>query len=113
VEVLSTSSDVDMQFAYVHWYHLEVMPWGFTAKRQPQVHFIDAKEPEAFGFIDPKDIIRTAHIIPAFAHGRTDEYLPGKTVARAPINLQDWKFYYMVMFADRDTLMHFRGGGVG
>ncbi|KAL1719284.1 hypothetical protein EV715DRAFT_272872 [Schizophyllum commune] len=107
------STPVEMQFAYVRWYRLERTPWGFAAKRQPRVRFLDAEDPEAFGFIDPKDIVRAAHIVPAFAYGKTNEYLPGETIARAPGDQEDWKFYYVSMFADRDTLMRFRGGGVG
>lgn len=91
------STPVEMQFAYVRWYRLERTPWGFAAKRQPRVRFLDAEDPEAFGFINPKDIVRAAHIVPAFAYGKTYEYLPGETIARAPGDQEDWKFYYVSM----------------
>ncbi|KAI4518264.1 hypothetical protein K525DRAFT_175522, partial [Schizophyllum commune Loenen D] len=67
-----------------------------------------------FGFISPKDIVRAAHIVPAFAYGKTGEYLPGETTARqAPGDHEDWKFYHVSTYAVRDTLMRFRGGGAG
>ncbi|TRM55174.1 hypothetical protein BD626DRAFT_606624 [Schizophyllum amplum] len=88
---------VEMQFAYVRWFRLEPTPWGFKAKRQPRLRFFDAEDPQAFGFIDPKDIVRAAHIVPAYAHGTTDSYLAGDTVARAPGDEEDWKFHYVSM----------------
>ncbi|KAL1698626.1 hypothetical protein EV121DRAFT_296989 [Schizophyllum commune] len=60
------------------------------------------------------DIVRAAHIVPAFAYGKTGEYLPGETTARrAPGDHEDWKFYHVSTYAVHDTLMRFRGGGAG
>ncbi|KAI5887579.1 uncharacterized protein SCHCODRAFT_02466790, partial [Schizophyllum commune H4-8] len=70
------------EFAYVCWYCLERTPWGFAAKRQPRVCFLNAEDHEAFGFIHLKDIVRPAHIVPPFANDKTDEYLVGKTIAQ-------------------------------
>ncbi|TFY75070.1 hypothetical protein EWM64_g8942 [Hericium alpestre] len=52
----------------------------------------------SFGFLDPDDVIREAHLIPAFVHGQTE---------------QEWDFYYVNIFADRDIFMRYAGIGVG
>ncbi|KAL1724716.1 hypothetical protein EV714DRAFT_222555, partial [Schizophyllum commune] len=103
-----------IEFAYVRWFAMDKSyRHGFRAKRLPRVHFLPAEDADAFGFIDPKDIIRAVHAIPAFAHGRTAMHLPGQTMARPHGESDDWKYHYISMFADRDILMRFRGGGVG
>jgi len=69
--------------------------------------------PGGFGFLDPALIIRGAHLIPAFAFGRTSEIL-GPSIARLNNEgNEDWKYYYVNMFVDRDMFMRYRGGGVG
>jgi hypothetical protein len=58
---------------------------------------VDAEDPDAFGFLDPKDVLRGAHLIPAFAHGKTDELL-GASIARLPHEEdEDWQYYYINM----------------
>ncbi|KAK7678900.1 hypothetical protein QCA50_018040 [Cerrena zonata] len=62
--------------------------------RLPRMGFIPHTEHAAFGFIDPRDVIRAAHIIPTFAHDRTEFYLPGSQAARAACeNDEDWTYY--------------------
>lgn len=70
----------------------------------------------AFGFLDPSDIIRGVHLIPAFAHGTSSCYL-GPSIAREfsdeELGDMDWNFFYVNMFVDRDMVIRFLGGGVG
>jgi hypothetical protein len=84
--------------------------------------------PGGFGFLDPALIVRGAHLIPAFAFGRTSEIL-GPSIARFENEGdEDWKYYYVNMyvchfislitlnhkrFVDCDMFMRYRGGGVG
>ncbi|KAF9444408.1 hypothetical protein P691DRAFT_626425, partial [Macrolepiota fuliginosa MF-IS2] len=52
------------------------------------------------------------HLIPTFSYGCGDHL--GKTLACEPTGeLTDWNYYYINMFADCDTFMHFLGGGIG
>ncbi|THG96656.1 hypothetical protein EW026_g5211 [Hermanssonia centrifuga] len=67
----------------------------------------------AFGFLDPDLICRGVHIIPAFAHGKTSELLGPSIVRSVSDNDEDWVFYYVNIFADRDMFMRYLGGGVG
>ncbi|KAI0070509.1 hypothetical protein K474DRAFT_1608582, partial [Panus rudis PR-1116 ss-1] len=69
---------------------------GFQQKRLPRVKFLPATDPTAFTFADPDEVIRGAHLIPAFAHGRTTDYLEhGESIARLDDCQDDWRFYYV------------------
>ena len=69
---------------------------GWSARRLHCVGFLSADSPGAFDFIDPFDIIRGVHMIPAFAHGKISEL--GKSVTRRPTDDdEDWLYYYVGM----------------
>ncbi|KAJ8072159.1 hypothetical protein PM082_015717 [Marasmius tenuissimus] len=98
---------------------------GFCAKCLYRLFFPPPEDANAFGFVDPADVICGAHIIPAFNHGpsETGKRLAPTSLAQQLMSLNssgkreleedDWKFYYVGMFANRDTVMRFCGGGVG
>ncbi|KAJ3768540.1 hypothetical protein FB446DRAFT_602199, partial [Lentinula raphanica] len=105
-------------FLYVRWFGLarEQDQYGIHAKRMPSLGFIDAQaqDPEAFGFVDPSDVLRACHIVPGFAHEKTTQFLPGSSLARQESDkIEDYFRYYVNMWVDRDMFMRFRGGGVG
>ncbi|KAI0667873.1 hypothetical protein C8Q78DRAFT_1071605 [Trametes maxima] len=67
-----------------------------------------------FSFIAPSQILCAVHLIPAFHHGRTDAYLPFPSVTRGEsCDNDDFKFYYIRMWSDRNLFMRFLGSGVG
>ncbi|KAK7444353.1 hypothetical protein VKT23_015366 [Stygiomarasmius scandens] len=117
------TSEQRMDIAWVRWYQLDdTYNSGWQAKRLHGLQFVPGSSPDAFGFIDPALIIRAVHILPAFAYGKTSEYLPADSVARVyqsfengeyNVEEEDWRYYYVNVFADRDLFMRFRGGGVG
>ncbi|KAJ3925142.1 MAG: hypothetical protein NXY57DRAFT_949196 [Lentinula lateritia] len=101
---------------YVRWFGrvLEQEHYGIHVNRMPKLGFIDAVNPEAFGFVDPSEVLRGCHIIPAFEHGKTDQFLIGPSLARHENeDNEDFFRFYVNMWADRDMFMRFRGGGVG
>ena len=57
----------------------------------------DEGEPEAFGFINPEDVIRGVHVIPAFCYGRTKNLLPPSIACNKSENDEDWDWYYVNM----------------
>jgi hypothetical protein len=61
--------------------------------------FVPHDDPDAFGFLDPSNVIRGCHLIPAFADGQTTSLMPykGETFARAPGELEDWSYFYINM----------------
>lgn len=79
-----------MEFLWVRRYQLDrTHKGGFKSRRLYRVSLIPETDKSAFGFVDPDDVIRGVHLIPAFAHGTSDEssaYM-SKTVL--------WKSYYV------------------
>lgn len=66
-----------MEFLWVRWYGRDMESRaGWKAKRLHRVGFVPSDEPYAFGFLNPKEVIRGVHLIPAFEHGQTSELLP-------------------------------------
>ncbi|KZT04052.1 uncharacterized protein LAESUDRAFT_637273, partial [Laetiporus sulphureus 93-53] len=100
---------------WVRWYGRDIAaPGRFDKEQLHRIGFVDSDDPNAFGFLNPADVIRGAHLIPAFAHRRTPDLLPPSICARQPDdNDLDYQFYYVNMFVDRDMFMRYLGGGVG
>jgi hypothetical protein len=92
-------SPQQMDFVWVRWFGRDPNNYrsGWKAKRLHRLGFIPADEPGAFGFLDPRFIIRGVHLIPGFAYDRTDELLPPSIARPLHENNEDWKFYYVNM----------------
>ena len=83
-----------MDFPRVRWLGRNLdYDAGWQKRRLFQVGYI----PHAFGFVNPKVIVRGVHLIPTFAAGRTSD-LMGPSIAR-PISDgdEDWRCYYVNM----------------
>jgi hypothetical protein len=80
----SKSSEIHhMEFLWVRWFGRNMdFRAGWKAKRLHRLGFVPCEDPMAFGFLDPKEIIRGVHIIPAFHHGLTAELLPPDSIGR-------------------------------
>lgn len=90
-----------MAFMLVRWLGSEPgYRSGSRSARLPKVGFVEYLpdvDNFAFGFLDPKQIVRGCHLIPDFRSGQGLDLLPfHKTVARqqAPLNV-DWLSYYV------------------
>jgi hypothetical protein len=71
---------------------------GVKHARLPKVAFVDESDVDAFGFLDPGQVIRGAHLIPAFASKRgTSSLRHGTSLARPNGELDDWEEYYVGM----------------
>ncbi|KAJ7085599.1 hypothetical protein C8R44DRAFT_901648 [Mycena epipterygia] len=105
---------VRMEFLWVRWFGRDLSyKAGWKAKRLHRLGFIDSADGGAFGFLDPAEVIRGAHIIPAFHYGRTSELLP-KSIARRPEeNDEDYLYYYVNCFVDRDMFMRYCDHAIG
>jgi hypothetical protein len=144
--VSSTHPDVrekklhPMDFLWVRWFGMEPGPYrhGFRLARLPKIGFVQSSDYYAFTFLDPAQVIRGVHLIPAFMEERTSSLLPvPKSAARIlkPDEQDDWVNFYVNMqvnsyftkhgfvltpnderlcrFLDRDMLMRHFGYGVG
>lgn len=89
-----------MEFLWVRRYRIDPT-WrgGFKRKRLFRVEFLPDSDPDAFGFLNPDEIIRGSHIMPAFASGRTEDFLSSGSLGRLPrdglTDSQDWRYYYV------------------
>ncbi|GJE92524.1 hypothetical protein PsYK624_086780 [Phanerochaete sordida] len=103
-----------LEFLWIRWFGLDfTAPGGFRKRRLHRVGFVDADDGGAFGFLDPKVVLRAAHLIPAFAHGRRDDLLGPSLARQDDEDDEDYVYYYVNMFVDRDMLMRYLGGGIG
>lgn len=94
----------DVEVLYVRWFGRDLSArGGFGSRRLHVVGFVESTLPDAFGFLDPKEVIRGAHLIPAFRHGHTTKLLDPSAVryadpdAPADSQDEDWRFYYVNM----------------
>ncbi|KIN94465.1 hypothetical protein M404DRAFT_35030 [Pisolithus tinctorius Marx 270] len=105
-----------IDFLWVHWYaHDAQHKSGWNTKCLHRIGFFNANDDpdNAFGFLDPCQVIRGVHLIPAFMYGRTRELLPF-SIARPVLEKdEDWFWYYVNIFCDHDMMMQFRSGGIG
>ena len=82
-----------MEFVLVHWYRRDTSyKAGYKRRRLHRLRLLSPEDPEAFGFLDPDDIVRGCHLIPAFAHGVQE----GGTLPMVDEgSKQGWNFYYV------------------
>ena len=95
-------SPCQMDFLWVRWFRMEPGQYchGFRHARLPKIGFVESTDKYAFTFLDPAQVIRGTHIIPAFFKGRTSALLPvRKSVARVldPAETDDWTNFYVNM----------------
>jgi hypothetical protein len=126
---------VDVLWARFYGYDSQ-RPGGFCNRRLHCIGFGEYHSSDSFGFIDPADVLRAVHLIPAYALGKTPHLLPTGSIARIQIkpgeeeDESDYCRYYvnmyvhtpdgftcfslmLVSFVDRDMLALFSGGGIG
>ncbi|KAF8887132.1 hypothetical protein BD779DRAFT_1611603 [Infundibulicybe gibba] len=104
-----------MEFLWVRWFGRDLTHCcGWRRRRLPRIGFLDAAQDGAFGFVDPNLVIRGIHLIPGFPLGYHNHNLISSIARQPSSNLNtDWMYFYIDIFADRDMVMRFRGGGVG
>jgi hypothetical protein len=88
-----------LQVLHVRWFGTVAdRPAGWNAKRLHRIGFLDETEPLAFGFLDPAEVIREVHLVPAFAEGRTTKRLGPSALGRPKSdNDEDWENFYVEM----------------
>lgn len=83
-----------VDFLWVRWYEVnDDIPWSWVSFKLPAVRFRAVREDGAFGFVNPDDVLRGCHIIPAFSHGL--RYPDGGGLSRCCKDSNDWKNYYV------------------
>ena len=90
-----------MYFLWVHWFGDEPgYCSGFRRARLPKISFVESTDDFAFSFVDPANVIRGCHLIPAFNAGWSIDLFPhSHSIARC-LNLKDvddWLNFYVNM----------------
>jgi len=93
------SSPQRMDVLFVRWFGRDITyKGGFSRKRLHRIGFLSDGEDSCFGFVDPDQVIRGVHLIPAYAYQRTNKYL-GPTFARHEgEGDEDWRYFYVNMY---------------
>lgn len=117
-----------IEFLWVRWFEYDGRCVEWKDMRLDALRFPPVASEEAFGFVDPKDVLRGCHIIPAFSKGK--RHSDGIGISRCARDSQDWVHYHVNRcvecaialirinlsnrFVDRDMLMRYHWGlGVG
>jgi len=61
------------------------------------IRFPPTSNQDAFGFVDPRDVLRGCHVIPAFVDGKV--HRDGVGISRCAADSQDWCRYYVNRYA--------------
>jgi hypothetical protein len=83
-----------LEFLWVRWYYIvDPLHSGWSARKLDRIQFAPITDNDTFGFVDPSDVLRSCHVIPAFAAGRL--HADGKGVSHCAQDSSDWVAYYM------------------
>jgi hypothetical protein len=92
-----------MEFLWVRWFEYDgnrSVAWADL--KLDSVRFPPMASEGAFGFVDPKDVLRGAHIIPAFAKGKARR--DGIGLSRLAKDAPDWAYYRVNRYKHWATL---------
>jgi hypothetical protein len=97
VDVYRTSDYIPkptrMDILWVRWFGRDPeYAGGFKKQRLDRVGFVP-KGQGAFGLVDPREVIRACHLIPAFNDGRTRSLLRRSALAQDPAG--DWQYFFV------------------
>jgi hypothetical protein len=83
-----------LEFLWVRWFQY-VGSHSVTWKdcRLDCVKFPPVASNDAFGFIDPRDVLRGCHVMQRFAKGKV--HPDGKGLSRCATDSNDWRYYYI------------------
>jgi hypothetical protein len=90
-----------MEFLWVHWFGRNLYhEGGFETCRLHRIGLMDSEDPTSCEFLNPRDVIRSVHLIPAFSPNETQnsEALSDNSDDDAPIPQSDYYISMCVMF---------------
>lgn len=83
-----------MEFLWVRWYdEVGRAGTGWDHMKLDRLHFAPLGDDDAFGIVDPSDVLRGCHVIPRFSLGiRYSDSIGRSALAKDSL---DWKEYYV------------------
>ncbi|KAF8833568.1 hypothetical protein BDN67DRAFT_992818 [Paxillus ammoniavirescens] len=101
-----------LEFLWVRWLELMGPPTGYEHCALDTARFVSMAKADACSFVDPADVLRCCHLIPAFADRRL--HPDGIAMSLRAQDSDDWKHYYINQFIDQDMVMQYHWGlGIG
>jgi hypothetical protein len=117
-----------LNFLWVRWFqYSSAQSVQWTDYWLDNVHFPPITSDDAFGFVDPEDVLRACHIIAGFASRKV--HCDAISISKLANDSQDWRSYrvnryaelfhdqsqsqsedFACRFADRDMLMRYHWG---
>jgi hypothetical protein len=87
-----------LEFLWVRWFQRVELPElnELAGYCLDTVKFLPMARGDAFGFIDPIDVLRGSHLPPAFRFGKV--HSDGKGLSKCAGDARDWKVYYVNRF---------------
>lgn len=82
-----------LEFLWIRWFEPIERPSDGSDLALEALRFVPIMADEAFGFVDPSDVIRSCHLIPAFATGKL--HPDGVAMSCSAQDGADWKKYYI------------------
>jgi hypothetical protein len=83
-----------LEFLWVRWYRsVDTFHSGWSTQKLDRVQFASMTDEDAFDFVDPADVLRGCHIVPAFASGKL--HTDGKGMSHCAHDSADWVAYYV------------------
>lgn len=86
-----------IDFLWVRWFRYIGNPISWNDSCLDRLNFPPMANDDAFGFVDPNDIIRGSHIIPSFAQGQL--HSDGSGLSKCAGDAHDWRSYYINRYA--------------
>lgn len=83
-----------MEIIWVRWYEeVGESESGWSHQRLGRLRFVPIEDDDAFGIVDPAEVLRGCHVIPRFRFGKVHR----EGVGRSPLakDSSDWKQYYI------------------
>ena len=82
-----------MEYLWVRWYQSTGVQTGWDSRKLDRIRFFPMSSADAFGFVNPADVLRACHLVPAFAKGRL--HIDGIGLSRRAKDSSDWAEYYV------------------
>ena len=82
-----------LEILWVHWFKVVDVPAGWEHAALDSLRFVPMSQDDAYRFVDPANVLRGCHLIPAFASGRM--HPDSVSVLQDARDGADWKYYYV------------------
>ena len=87
-----------MDFLWVRWFGRDLAHRsGWRARRLPRIGLLDESEPDAYGFLDPNEVIRAVHLIPSFKPGHRGHITTPMGLSTTGL-YKEWLYFYVNLY---------------